>query len=64
MASINLEGVLETLSPEVRRALASAVRELHPGLTVDEGALFRAFKRSLLRLCDDWADVPSHYLDM
>ena len=53
MARVKLEGALEQLAPELRRALASAVRELHPEVTVDEYALYRAFQRAARRTADD-----------
>jgi hypothetical protein len=30
---------------------------------VDEYALYRAFQRAAGRICDDWIDVPSRYLE-
>lgn len=63
MARVKLEGVLEQLAPELRRALASAVRELHPEVTVDDYALYRAFQRAARRTAEDWAEIPSRYLE-
>jgi hypothetical protein len=63
MARVKLEGLLEQLAPELRRALASAVRELHPEVTVDDYALYRAFQRATRRTVGDWAEVSSRHIE-
>ena len=63
MARLKIEGLLEQLAPELRRALASAVKETNPGLTLDEYALYRAFQRAAGRICDDWVEVSSRHLE-
>jgi hypothetical protein len=63
MARVKLEGLLEQLAPELRRALASAVRELHPEVTVDDYALYRAFQRAVRRTAGDWAEVSSRHIE-
>jgi hypothetical protein len=63
MARLKVEGLLEQMAPELRRALASALREVQPDVTVDEYALYRAFQRAAGRICDDWVEVPSRYLE-
>ncbi|HJU83071.1 MAG TPA: hypothetical protein VJ600_02570 [Holophagaceae bacterium] len=63
MPRVKVEGLLETLAPELRRALASAVKETNPGITIDEHALYRAFQRAAGRICDTWSDLPSRYVE-
>lgn len=63
MPRVKLEGVLEQLTPELRRALASAVRELHPEVTVDDYALYRAFQRAARRNAGDSVEVSSRHIE-
>lgn len=63
MLRVKREGVLEQLVPELRRALASAVRELHPDLVVDDYALTRAFQRAARRSAGDSVEVSSRHIE-
>lgn len=63
MARVKIEGVLDNLSSEVRKALREAVRETAPGITIDEHALARAFSRAMHRACSTWEYVPDHCVE-
>lgn len=45
MAQVQIEGIVDHLSSEMRRALDAAVSETLPGAHFDAHALFRAFRR-------------------
>jgi hypothetical protein len=47
MARIKIEGILEDMDSDIRRALRDAIKEVSPSSNIDEYALFRAFKRLL-----------------
>jgi hypothetical protein len=62
MARLKIEGVIDHLSSEMRKALAQATDQVMPGSHVDERELFRAFKRAVGRKCSTWERVPDHYV--
>ncbi|HEU4952355.1 MAG TPA: hypothetical protein VFT46_10405 [Holophagaceae bacterium] len=63
MPRLKLDGLFEQLAPELQRALASAVRELHPEVTVDDYALYRAFQRAARRAAGDSMEISSRHLE-
>ncbi len=63
MARVKPEEIVEDLDSEFRRALGDAVREVMPGVQVDEYALFRAFKRAVGRKCSTWERVKDSHVE-
>ncbi len=63
MARINLEGIVEDLSSQVRKALGAAVEEVLPEAEFDQNELFRAFKRAVRRKCSHWESVRDNHVD-
>jgi hypothetical protein len=64
MARIKIEGIVEHLDFDLRRALADAVKEVLPnGIHVDKYSLFRAFRRAVGRKCNTWERVPDRYVE-
>lgn len=64
MARVKIEGIVDHLSSEMRRALKDAVSEVAPKTRFDEYELFRAFRRAVSRKCSTWESVPDHYVDV
>lgn len=62
MAYVNVEEILEHLESDLQRALSDAVTETLPECGVDDGELFRAFKRAVGRRCSTWEPVPDRYV--
>jgi transcriptional regulator GlxA family with amidase domain len=58
MTQVNVEGIVDHLSAEIRKALAQAVREVAPEVVVEPRTLFRAFRRAVGRKCRAWEPVP------
>lgn len=63
MARVKIEGIVEHLSSDMRRALAEAVNECIRDAHVDASELFRAFKRAVRRKCSTWERVPDQYVE-
>jgi len=57
MARVKPEEIIDDLSSEMRKALATAVSECLPDVAFDEQELFRAFKRAFRRECRTWERV-------
>jgi hypothetical protein len=64
MAKVKIEEIVDHLSSEMRSALRSALNEVTPSVTIDENALFRAFKRAVGRKCNTWERVPDRYVEI
>lgn len=67
MAEINIEEIIDHLSPDLRKALAAALEEVVGGeaeIYIDESDLFRAFKRAVSRKCRKWETVPDRFVRM
>jgi hypothetical protein len=62
MAQVHMEGIVDHLSSEMRRALEAAVEEEIPDANVDAHSLFRAFRRAVGRKCNHWEAVPDQYI--
>ncbi len=63
MARVKIEGVVDHLSTEMKRALADAVRKTIEDAEFDEGALYRAFRRAVARKRNTWERVPDQYVE-
>ena len=63
MAKVKMEDIVDHLSSEMRKALASAVRSEIPDADFDERQLFRKFKRAVGRKCMIWERVPDRFID-
>jgi hypothetical protein len=62
MAQVNIDEILERLSSQIRRALASAVENTIEGPDgespeFDEYELYREFRRAVRRKCSTWENV-------
>lgn len=62
MARVKIEEIVDSLSSDIRRALADAVNEVIDDAKFDEHELFRAFKRAVSRKCSTWERVPDRYV--
>lgn len=58
MARVNVEGIIDHLSSDMRRALEDAVRRQIPDAEFNRSALFREFRRAVYRKCNTWERVP------
>jgi len=58
MAQVQMERLVDHLSPETRRALEATVSEVLPSAWFDAHELFRAFRRAIGRKCGTWESVP------
>ncbi|WP_137894986.1 hypothetical protein [Ramlibacter sp. 2FC] len=63
MAKIRIEGVLEHLRYDMRRALQAALEEVAPQANIDPNELFRVFKRQVGRKCNYWQQVPDQLVE-
>jgi hypothetical protein len=63
MARVKIEGVIEHIDHDLRRALSDAVNEVIPDVQFDEYELFRAFSRAVGRKCNTWESVPDHLIE-
>lgn len=63
MAKVQIEEIINHLDKDMRKALATAVRRLHPSVEVNERALFREFHGAVARRCDTWERVPQRFVD-
>ena len=63
VAKVKIEEIVDHLSYEMRNALAEAVLEHLPNVTLDEDALFRTFKSAVYRKCSTWENVPDRYVE-
>jgi hypothetical protein len=63
MARVRIEGVIEHVDYDLRRALVDAVNEVIPNAQFDDYALFRAFVRAVGRKCNTWESVPDHLIE-
>jgi hypothetical protein len=62
VAKVQIEGVIDHLSSEMRRALEIAVQETIPGARFDPHQLFRAFRGAVGRTCNVWEAVPDNFV--
>ena len=63
MARIKIDGIIDYLGPQVRKALRDTLHESFSDISFDEYDLFRRFRRSLSRKCNIWESVPDHYIE-
>lgn len=63
MAQVQMEGIVDHLSSEMRRALEAAVEAEIPDANFDAHSLFRAFRRAVGRKCSQWETVPDYYVE-
>ena len=62
MAKIDMEGAVDHLRSEMRRALADSVRDTIPDVEFDEYELYRSFRRAVRRKCNSWEKIPDKCL--
>lgn len=62
MARVKIEEIIDSLSSDMRRALADAVNEVIDDADFDEHELLRAFKRAVGRKCSTWERIPDRYI--
>lgn len=62
MAKVKIEGLLDHLSDDMRRALQAALEDVAPDAKIDAGELFRAFHRQVGRQFHTWERVPDRYV--
>ncbi|PAX06390.1 hypothetical protein CKY28_17465 [Sphingomonas lenta] len=60
---MKIEDVVDHLRGEMRRALAQTLKTVAPEVQVDDGQLFREFRRNVSRRCSTWETVPDHCVD-
>ena len=63
MARVQIAGIIEQLSSEMKRALEAAVQEVLPNSEFDRSELFRAFRRAVGRKCPQWVQVRDQFVD-
>ena len=63
MARINIEGIIDDLDVQIKRALEDSVKQVIPEAEFDTRKLFREFKRSLAHRCNTWENVPDRYVE-
>lgn len=63
MARVKIEGIVDHLSTEFRKALDEAVRKEIPDAEFNQRQLFRQFLRAVGRKCNTWESVPDRYVE-
>ena len=63
MARVKIEGIIDHLSHDMKRALEAAIDEVAPSSNIDRDDLYRAFKRAVYRKCSTWEKVPDRYIE-
>ncbi len=63
MARVKIEGIIDYLGNDMRKALRDAVEEVVPNTQFDEYELFRTFKRKVNRKCSTWERVPDRFIE-
>lgn len=58
MAQVDVEGVVDHLRSEFRRALRDTLNDLHVSEAIDEQELFRTFRRQIRKKCSSWESIP------
>jgi hypothetical protein len=62
MAQIDVEGIINDLDREFKKALSKSVSEVIPDAEFNESELFRRFKREINRKCHSWETVSDQYV--
>ncbi len=61
MAKIKIEGVMEYLDNDIRKALKETLEQHFPGQHIDISEVFRTFVRTVGR--STWHNIPDRYLE-
>lgn len=63
MARVKMEGIVDHLSSEMKRALGRAVTRTLPGVEFDRSKLYREFKRAVASRCSTWERIPDRCVE-
>lgn len=63
MARIKIEGVIDHLDYQMRRALEDSVEIVTENSDFDTHELFREFRRAVSRKCSTWERVPDRLVE-
>ncbi len=63
MAQVKIEGVVDHLDTEFKKALDNVMSQFAPGVYYDRNALFRFFLRRVYHHCSVWENVPDHLIE-
>lgn len=64
MARVKIEEIVDDLSPQMRKALEAAVRQVLPDAEFNSHQLFREFKRAVGRKCNTWEQVKDSHVEI
>lgn len=62
MAQIDIEGIIDDLSYDFKKALSKSVQDVIPEADFNESELFREFKRQIRRKCSSWETVSDRHV--
>jgi len=62
MAKLNIEGVIDHLESEFRKALQATLREHFPDHDANSRAVYKTFKQQVYKKCNDWESIPNKYI--
>ncbi|TCK98021.1 hypothetical protein EDC19_0427 [Natranaerovirga hydrolytica] len=63
MARIKIEGVLESLDYDLKKALRDTIDEYSKQSSMSDSELFRLFVKKATRRCSTWERVPDRFID-
>lgn len=59
MAKVNIEGVMDHLEDEFRKALRATLREHFSEKDFNSRAVFKTFKQEVYKKCNVWESIPN-----
>jgi len=62
MAKIKMEGFIDELEAEIKKALTSTLRKHFEEGSYSEKIVFKTFQKELIEKCNSWEEIPNKYV--
>ncbi len=62
MAKVKIDGFIEELEAELKKALVSTLRKHFEENTYVDKAVFKTFRKEFIEKCNSWEQLPNKYI--
>jgi len=62
MAKVKIDGFIDELNAEIKKALTSTLRKHFDEDTYSEKEIYKTFQKELVEKCNSWENIPNKYI--